>query len=35
MYFWTQYEGLNGWYKIYWKGGSYYVHGGYVTKVPL
>jgi N-acetylmuramoyl-L-alanine amidase len=34
-YFWTQYEGLNGWYKIYWRGGSYCVHGGYVTKVPL
>jgi uncharacterized protein YraI len=35
LYFWTQYEGLNGWYKIWWKGGAYYVYGGYVTKVPL
>lgn len=35
IYFWTQYEGLNGWYKIYWRGGSYYVHGSYVTRVPL
>lgn len=35
MYFWTQYEGLNGWYKIWWKGGAYYVYGGYATTVPL
>lgn len=35
MYFWTQYEGLNGWYKIWWKGGVYYVYGSYVTTVPL
>jgi uncharacterized protein YgiM (DUF1202 family) len=35
IYFWTQYEGLNGWYRIYWRGGSYYVYGGYVTRVSL
>jgi uncharacterized protein YraI len=35
IYFWTQYEGLNGWYKIYWGGGIGYVYGSYVTKVSL
>lgn len=35
MYFWTQYEGLNGWYKIYWRGGNYYIYGNYVTRVGL
>lgn len=35
MYFWTQYEGLNGWYRFYWKGGSYYCYGQYVVRVPL
>lgn len=35
IYFWTQYEGLNGWYKIYWKGGIGYCYGSYVTKVAL
>jgi uncharacterized protein YgiM (DUF1202 family) len=35
MYFWTQYEGLNGWYRIYWKGGVYYAYGAYLTRVPL
>jgi uncharacterized protein YraI len=35
IYFWTQYEGLNGWYKICWGGGYGYVHGGYVTRVSL
>lgn len=35
MYFWTQYEGLNGWYKFYWKGGSYYCYGQYVVRVSL
>jgi uncharacterized protein YraI len=35
LYFWTQHEGLNGWYKFYWKGGVYYCSGSYVTQVIL
>lgn len=35
LYFWTQYAGLNGWYKIYWRGGLYYIYGGYTTTVQL
>lgn len=35
IHFWTQYEGLGGWYKINWGGGTGYVHGGYVTRVAL
>lgn len=35
IYFWTQYEGLNGWYKIYFNAGIGYVYGAYVTRVSL
>lgn len=35
IYFWTQYEGLNGWYKICWRGGYGFVSGTYVTRVAL
>jgi uncharacterized protein YraI len=35
IYFWTQHEGLNGWYKIHFDGGIGYCHGGYVTRVAL
>ncbi len=31
-FFWTQYEGLNGFYKIYWRGGFYYVSGSFVVR---
>ncbi len=32
QYVWTRYEGLGGWYEIYWRGGKYYLHGSYVTR---
>jgi uncharacterized protein YraI len=35
IHFWTQYEGLNGWYKIWWAGRAAYVSGAYVTRVAL
>lgn len=35
MYFWTHYEGLNGWYKFYWGGGVYYCYGAYVVRLSL
>lgn len=35
IYFWTQVEGLNGWYKICWGGGYGFVSGSYVTRVAL
>jgi len=35
VYFWTQYAGLDGWYKIYFDGGIGYSYGGYLTQVAL
>ena len=31
-YVWTRYEGLGGWYEIYWRGGKFFVYGNYVVK---
>lgn len=35
IHFWTQNEGLNGWYKIFWGGREAFVSGSYVTRVAL
>lgn len=32
QFYWLQYTGLNGYYKIYWRGGTYYIYGNSVYR---
>ena len=35
IFYWTQYAGLNGWYKVNWGGRTAYLNGGFVVRVSL
>jgi uncharacterized protein YraI len=35
IHFWTAHASISPWYKIYWGGGTGYLHGDYVTQVAL